>query len=125
MSKPGLRQGFVQFGTAGHLILRLMHDVGDVTNLAVRVHLEVDERWAAVTLSRLTKHGFIFKKRKLPKYQTGERTAWVWTLYRPRGHVGYRRATSAERTRVYREKRARMALIPPRVNSIFQEGMTE
>lgn len=129
---PGLPQGYIRFGSAAHRILQYMHGLKGkpVTMLELTIQLDMEPRLVAVTLGRLFKgyavptgfKRYIYRRGKAPKYRTGETTQWKWSteVLSDRTFLqGYRPATSAERTRAYRQRlKERSCFGPPSV-SVF------
>jgi len=119
---PGLPQGFVKFGTLAHRVLKLIHELGNLRHMDIADELpEFEEGHIAAVLQRLRAGKYIFKQDRALKYNTGERTQWIYGLQPSKSDHHYTRiSTPAERTARYREKlRAR------KTSSIFSVGRTQ
>lgn len=105
----GLPQGYVRFGSLAHQVLLALAEHGDQRQVDLVELLEAYPRYVGMALSRLSKFGFIYARRKVRA--TGERTQKLWTL-EPVEMASWRRLSVRERTRSYR---ARQALRAPSV----------
>lgn len=118
MSRPGIRQGFVCFGTVAHRILVAMHQAGDMRLRDLDEELR-DVAVAAISmqLTRLERYGLVHRIKKAPLYSTGDKTQWIYSLTPPaRPPAPYHRATTRERSARERGRRAQRAV---RVPSVF------
>lgn len=125
MAKPGLAQGFVQFGTTHEKILRHLCLAGADTISGIAEDVGMTAWTLSSSLQRLVEAGFIFPHRKLPVTKTGlKRPEMSWGLAPLAGKKPprYQRLTSAERTRRYRKRAKERAAQPLRVSSVFDLG---
>lgn len=107
----GLPQGYVRFGSLAHQVLLALAEHGDLRLVDLVELLEADPRYVGTALSRLSKFGFIYARRKARGRHQGERTQRQWTL-EPVEMASWRPRSVLERSR---SKRARQALRAPSV----------
>lgn len=114
MSKPGLRQGFLEFGTTAHQILLHLHKYGKLRYIDIAEGLDLDVRLASTVMRRLRVHGFVHIDSYSYHRDSGERTQAVYSLKRPHRRPMLQPETEAERM----AKRRRLAKY--RVASVFE-----
>lgn len=110
---PGLPQGYVRFGSMAERVLKYLYEIGDARHRDLVEDLDAEPREISVTLARLAKFKFIFPVGKVSTYETGDKTQMLWTLKPRKRPKPFKRATTSERTAVYRERKRR------RANSVF------
>lgn len=113
----GLAQGFVRFGTNHELVLRALHELGNLCHSDLVEELEIEARRVSVAIAQLAKHGFIHQHPAARQYDTGRRTQAMWGLQPYAGSKSLRpRVPVRERTARYRASRRL------RVASVFHLG---
>jgi hypothetical protein len=109
---PGVPQQFIKFGSTAHIILKLLHELGDLRQIDIIEETGLNRHLIAITLIRLRDFKFIFPVGKIPQADSGDKTQTLWSLkYRP--NKRYRAPKNKDRTRASRHNR-RM-----RVTSVF------
>lgn len=111
MPVTGLPQGFVQFDTVACRVLKALHALGSGTQSDIMEEAEITGWQACTAIHRLRVHGFLFKIGTRSTYETGriDTTQWIYSLHPRQIRQKYRKATPAERTRKYRERKAMKA----------------
>lgn len=117
---PGLKQGFVKFGTIAHRILVALHRRGKASIFTwfVLEMPDLDDKAIAMTLTYLGRYGYIFNTGKVNGHDSPTGVAQTrWALRevtRPR----YRRISQAKRQAKCRN--AKREAQAARVPSVFQ-----
>jgi DNA-binding transcriptional ArsR family regulator len=101
---PGLKQGFVRFGTAAHKILLAVHELGRATHAIILEETELEPREVGMNLTRLRECGFLVKLGRVDGYVHNCRTQAMYAI--PAGKLRklpeFQNKTAQERTRKLR-----------------------
>jgi hypothetical protein len=101
--KPGLPQGYVQFGTLAHRILVVLHELGNMRHRDLVEEMpDLLAGCISVALRRLARAGLIHRVGVASAYDTGEKTGSIYSLHPPTHYVRRRRVPGAERAARYR-----------------------
>lgn len=111
---PGLKMGFVKFGTVAHRILVTIHEFGPQSNADLVEHLEVCAPAIASNIQRLRENKYIFRVDRRREYLRRSYSVFGLTPV-PRQSIDYRckRLTGNERSAAYRARKKKV------VTSIF------
>ena len=104
---PGVRSGFIRFGTVPHWILRALHECGRLSIDGFARELPgVERRVIHTQLPRLLEAGFIHRVGKLTTRELGQgsKEQWVYAL-EPVARVRVHRVGEAEQMRLWRQRR--------------------
>lgn len=113
----GLAQGFLRFGTNHELVLRALHELGNLCHSDLVEELQIEPRRVSVAIAQLARAGFIHQHPAARQYDTGRRTEAMWSLEPYKGTKSLRpRVPPRDRTARYRAARRL------RVASVFHLG---
>ena len=104
---PGVRSGFIRFGTVPHWILRALDDCGPLSIDGLSRELPgVKRRVIHTQLPRLWEAGFIHRVGKLTTRELGQggKEQWVYAL-EPVEKMRIKRLSEAEQMRLWRQRR--------------------
>jgi hypothetical protein len=101
----GIPQGFVKFGSAAHRILKHIHECGNSTPIMLQEALDLNRHHCGMVLTRLVRHGFLYRVDKAPEVVTGEKTAFIYSLTPSDRRIRYQPLSAIERSRRARQKK--------------------